>query len=76
MKKEYDFSKGGRGAVVTPAPGKMHVTLKLDDDVLAWFRGDVNEAGGGDYQSLINDALRGYIGQRQPLRSGDGCKFD
>jgi uncharacterized protein (DUF4415 family) len=68
VKKEYDLSKGRRGAVVAPAPGKTRVTLRLDDDVLAWFRGEVNKAGGGDYQSLINDALRAYISQRhEPL---------
>ena len=65
MKKEYDFSKGRRGAVVTPASGKTRITIRLDDDVLAWFRGVVNEAGGGNYQTLINDALREYISQRQ-----------
>ncbi|MCI0388163.1 MAG: BrnA antitoxin family protein [Acidobacteria bacterium] len=65
MKKEYDFSKGRRGAVVTPASGKTRITIRLDDDVLAWFRETVNEAGGGNYQSLINDALREYISQRQ-----------
>jgi uncharacterized protein (DUF4415 family) len=61
MKKEYDFSKGRRGPVVTPASGKTRITIRLDDDVLAWFRGIVNEAGGGNYQTLINDALREYI---------------
>lgn len=65
MKKEYDFSKGRRGAVVTPASGKTRITIRLDDDVLAWFRDRVNEAGGGNYQTLINDALREYISQRQ-----------
>ena len=65
MKKEYDFSNGRRGAVVTPAPGKTRITIRLDDDVLAWFRESVNSAGGGNYQTLINDALRSYISQHQ-----------
>ena len=65
MKKEYDFSKGRRGAVVAPTSGKTRITIRLDDDVLAWFRNMVNEAGGGNYQTLINDALREYITQRQ-----------
>ena len=64
MKKEYDFSKGRRGAVVTP-PGKTRITIRLDDEVLAWFRNIVNESGGGNYQSLINNALREYINQKQ-----------
>jgi uncharacterized protein (DUF4415 family) len=65
MKKEYDFSKGRRGPVVVPPPGKTRITIRLDDDVLAWFRNVVNETGGGNYQTLINDALREYISQRQ-----------
>ena len=64
MKKEYDFSKGRRGAVVTP-PGKTRITIRLDDEVLAWFRNIVNESGGGNYQTLINNALREYINQKQ-----------
>jgi uncharacterized protein (DUF4415 family) len=68
MKKEYDFSKGRRGAVAPPATGKTRITIRLDDDILAWFRDMVNEAGGGNYQTLINDALREYISQRrEPL---------
>jgi uncharacterized protein (DUF4415 family) len=65
MKKEYDFSKGRRGAVVAPPPGKTRITIRPDDDVLAWFRNMVNEAGGGNYQTLINDALREYISQQE-----------
>ncbi len=58
MKKEYDFSKGRRGAVVPVPPGKTRITIRIDDDVLEWFRKQVNEAGGGSYQALINRALR------------------
>jgi len=65
MNKEYDFSKGRRGAVAVPAPGKTRITIRLDDDVLTWFRESVNNAGGGNYQTLINDALRSYISQHQ-----------
>ena len=64
MKKEYNFRKGKRGAVIAPAPGKTRITIRLDDEVLAWFREQVHEAGGGNYQTLINDALREYISQR------------
>jgi len=64
MKKRYDFSKGKRGAVLPPAPHKARITIRLDADVLAWFRDQVNRAGGGNYQSVINEALRGHI-QRQ-----------
>lgn len=65
MKKEYNFSKGKRGAV-RPAPkGKTRITIRIDDDILEWFRGEVDAAGGGNYQSLINQALREYLNQQQ-----------
>ena len=57
MKKEYDFSKGKRGAAVSPARGKSRITIRLDDEILNWFRHEVHKAGGGNYQTLINDAL-------------------
>jgi uncharacterized protein (DUF4415 family) len=61
MKKRYDFSKGKRGPVVPPGPGKTRITIRVDTDILIWFRDQVNRAGGGNYQSLINEALRGHI---------------
>jgi uncharacterized protein (DUF4415 family) len=61
MKKEYDFSRGKRGPVVPVALGKTRITIRLDSDVLAWFKEQVREAGGGNYQSLINAALREFI---------------
>ncbi|MHB1512215.1 MAG: BrnA antitoxin family protein [Acidiferrobacter sp.] len=63
MKARYDLSKARRGAVVPAAPTKTRITIRLDKGILAWFRNQVNAAGGGDYQSLINEALRVYIGQ-------------
>ena len=68
MKKEYNFSKGKRGAV-RPAPkGKTRITIRIDDDILDWFRGEVGAAGGGNYQTLINDALREHIThQKEPI---------
>ena len=58
MSEEYDFSKGKRGAITASASGKSRITIRLDDDVLEWFRAQVHAAGGGNYQSLINLALR------------------
>ena len=70
MRKEYDFSKGKRGAVVPVPAGKTRVTIRLDDDVLDWFRGQVDQAGGGNYQSLINQALKDFVARsREPLES-------
>jgi uncharacterized protein (DUF4415 family) len=68
MKKEYDFSKGKRGAVVPVAKGKTRITIRIDDDILEWFRNEVEEASGGNYQTLINQALREYItSQKEPI---------
>ena len=68
MKKQYDFSRGKRGAVVPTPPGKSRITIRIDDDVLEWFRKRVHEAGGGSYQAMINSALREHIdGQSEAL---------
>ncbi len=64
MKKEYDFRRGKRGAVVTPPAGKTRITIRLDEDILTWFRAQVHKVGGGNYQTLINDALRAHINER------------
>jgi uncharacterized protein (DUF4415 family) len=70
MRREYDFSKGTRGAVLRVPAKKTRVTIRLDNDILDWFRRQVDEAGGGNYQTLINDALHGFILQKQePLES-------
>ena len=64
MKKEYDFSKAKRGPVVKASPGKTRITIRLDTFILDWFRDQVEKAGGGSYQTLINLALRDHIGKR------------
>jgi len=61
VRKEYDFSKAKRGSVVHLSGGKTRITIRLDDAVLDWFRKQVDRAGGGNYQTLINDTLRQYI---------------
>lgn len=64
MKEEYDFSLARRGAIDPVPPGKTRITIRIDDDLLDWFRQQVNAMGGGNYQTLINHALREYV-QRQ-----------
>ena len=56
-----DFSKGKRGAVVKPDPNKIRITIRLDADIIDHFKNIVHKAGGGNYQTLINDALREHI---------------
>ena len=59
MRKEYDFSRGKRGAVI-PSPGKTRITIMLDDAVIEAFRAKAEAAGRG-YQTLINEALRASL---------------
>ena len=65
MKKEYDFSKGKRGAVVS-SKGKTRVTMYLDNDVLDEFRSRA-EAQGKGYQTLINETLRAALLSEKPV---------
>jgi len=68
MKDEYDFSKGRRGPVIESPAGKTRITIRLDDDVLDWFRARADASGGGGYQTLINQALREFMDMRkEPL---------
>jgi len=57
----YDFSKGKRRAVLPVPPGKERITIRLDRDILDYFRDQVEHAGGGNYQTVINNVLRDYI---------------
>jgi len=66
MKDRYDFSKGKRGPVVKVPEGKEKITIRIDSDILDWFRNVVDEAGGGSYQTLMNAALREYIEGKTP----------
>lgn len=56
-----DFSKGKKGSLVKPDPNKVRITIRLDADIIEHFKNIVHKAGGGNYQSLINDALREHI---------------
>jgi uncharacterized protein (DUF4415 family) len=56
-----DFSKGKRGAVVPTDPNKVRITIRLDADIVKHFKEEVHAAGGGNYQTLITDALREHL---------------
>jgi uncharacterized protein (DUF4415 family) len=60
MKRPEEFSRATRGAVVPTSSGKTRITIRIDDDILDWFRRQVDSAGGGNYQTMINTALREY----------------
>ncbi len=68
MKAKYDFSQGKRGAVLPSAGNKVRITIRLDRDIVDWFRSKVEEQGGGNYQTMLNEALRSHIeDQKQPI---------
>ncbi len=68
MKAKYDFSKGKRGTVLPSSGKKVRITIRLDRDIVDWFRSKVEEQGGGSYQTMLNDALRKHMErQDQPL---------
>lgn len=49
-------------------PNKVRITIRLDADIVQWFKDEVHQAGGGSYQSLLNMALRQYIdSKKEPL---------
>jgi uncharacterized protein (DUF4415 family) len=66
-KKEFNFENADQGTIRPARPGKTRITIRLDCDILAWFRAQVHAAGGGNYQTLINDALREYVNTRDQL---------
>lgn len=68
MRREYDFSKAKRGPVAPIDRGKTRITIRLDNEILEWFREQVNRSGGGNYQSRINEALREFMNKdTEPL---------
>ena len=67
--RDIDFSHATRGAVVKPEPGKTKISIRLDNSVIEAFRALADEAGGGNYQTLINDALVAYLHQHTVLEA-------
>ena len=65
--RDIDFSKAKRGAVIPIEPGKTKISIRLDTAVIEYFRQQVERASGGNYQTLINDALVAFIGQKAVL---------
>ena len=65
MKDEYNFSNAKRRPVVKIPEGKTRITIRIDSDTLNWFREQVHKRGGGNYQTLLNEALREYVGSKK-----------
>jgi uncharacterized protein (DUF4415 family) len=65
--RDIDFSQAKRGPVVKAEAGKTKISIRLDNSVIEAFRSLADEAGGGNYQTLINDALVEHLHQRTVL---------
>ena len=70
MKANYDFREGKRGRIVAEPPlepGKVRITIRLDEDLVDYF-GEIADRSGGKtgYQTLINSALREYTEGKTP----------
>jgi uncharacterized protein (DUF4415 family) len=55
--EQKDWSGARRGLFFRPI--KRQLTLRLDADLIAWFR--EHAPNGEGYQTKINDALREYV---------------
>src|SRR2546427_1753970 len=66
-RRDIDFSRAKRGAIVKPEPGKTKISIRLDNAVIEYFRNLADKAGGGNYQTLINDALLEHLHRRSTL---------
>ena len=67
--RDIDFSGAKRGAVLKPEYGKTKISIRLDNTVIEFFRTAVDKAGGGNYQTLINDALLEHIHRSSTLEA-------
>jgi uncharacterized protein (DUF4415 family) len=65
--RDIDFSRAKRGPVLQLEPGKTKISIRLDNRVIEHFRSIVEASGGGNYQTLINDALVAHIQQASVL---------
>lgn len=62
--RDIDFSNAERGAMIPAEPGKTKMSICVDNAVIEYFRLHVEQAGAGNYQTLMNDALVAFIQQR------------
>lgn len=56
-----DFSRAVRGRLYRPV--KQQITLRIDADLVAWFK-----AHGNKYQTRINEALREWVNEHERAR--------
>jgi len=62
MPEVRDWSGARRGLFFRPV--KKQLTIRLDADLIAWFKSHTQQGEG--YQTSINRALREYVEQHRP----------
>ena len=67
--RDIDFSDAKRGLVIAAEPGKTKISIRLDNAVVEHFKRQVEQAGAGNYQTLMNDALVAVIQQRSIIEA-------
>ena len=65
--RDIDFSRAKRGPVIAVEPGKTKISIRVDNAVIDYFRSEVERAGTGNYQTLMNDALLAFIHQKSVI---------
>ena len=65
--RDIDFSRAKRGSVIPSEPGKTKISIRIDNAVVEYFRAQVERAGTGNYQTLMNDALLAFMQQRSVI---------
>ncbi len=59
--EQLDWSGAKRGLFYRPV--KQQLTLRLDADLVAWFK--AHSPQGKGYQTTINSALREYVSEKE-----------
>jgi uncharacterized protein (DUF4415 family) len=65
--RNIDFTRAKRVAIVPLESGKTKISIRLDNAILEYFRSLGEKGGGGNYQTLINEALIEHIHMRSTL---------
>ena len=65
IRNAAEWPKEKPAMAMKPDPNKVRITIRLDADIVEYFKEQVHKAGGGNYQTMINNALRHYLEKKQ-----------
>ncbi|MCW5853607.1 MAG: BrnA antitoxin family protein [Anaerolineae bacterium] len=64
MLDEHEFAEVNQEEAEGTGSNKTRITIRLDTDILAWFKQVANQQGRMSYQRLINETLRMHVQQQ------------